>query len=82
MPSKKTHRVQLTKTARNRSVRTFVRKRITKARQAINEQEGDVTEFARDAVRALDRAASKGVIHKNNAARRKSRLMRKLSATG
>jgi small subunit ribosomal protein S20 len=32
------------------------------------------------AVRALDKAASKGVIHKNNAARRKSRLMKRLSA--
>jgi small subunit ribosomal protein S20 len=32
-----------------------------------------------EAVRALDKAASKGVIHRNNAARRKSRLMKKLN---
>jgi small subunit ribosomal protein S20 len=32
------------------------------------------------AIRALDKAAEKGIIHKNNAARRKSRLMRKLNA--
>lgn len=32
------------------------------------------------AVRALDKAAGKGIIHKNNAARRKSRLMHKLNA--
>jgi small subunit ribosomal protein S20 len=31
------------------------------------------------AIRALDRAAEKGVLHRNNAARRKSRLMRKLT---
>jgi small subunit ribosomal protein S20 len=33
-----------------------------------------------DAVKALDKAASKGIIHKNNAARRKSRLMKQLVA--
>jgi small subunit ribosomal protein S20 len=32
------------------------------------------------AVKALDKAAEKGVIHKNNAARRKSRLMKRLAA--
>jgi small subunit ribosomal protein S20 len=32
------------------------------------------------AVKALDKAAEKGVIHKNNAARRKSRLMKQLAA--
>ncbi len=31
------------------------------------------------AIRALDKAAEKGIIHKNNAARRKSRLMRHLA---
>jgi small subunit ribosomal protein S20 len=40
-------------------------------------------EQAREAVRvaasALDKAAEKGIIHKNNAARRKSRLMRQLN---
>jgi len=33
-----------------------------------------------EAIRALDKAAEKGVLHKNNAARRKSRLMRSLAA--
>jgi len=32
------------------------------------------------AIKALDKAASKGVIHKNNAARRKSRLVKKLNS--
>lgn len=57
--------------------RTFVKK----ARQAID---GGVIDDARkttlEAVRALDKAAEKGVIHKNNAARRKSRLMKHLAA--
>ncbi|MBN1123199.1 MAG: 30S ribosomal protein S20 [Anaerolineae bacterium] len=36
-------------------------------------------EAVRQAVQALDQAASKGVIHKNNASRRKSRLMKQLA---
>jgi small subunit ribosomal protein S20 len=35
----------------------------------------------REAIRTLDKAAVKGIIHKNNAARRKSRLMKKLNAS-
>ncbi len=34
----------------------------------------------KDAISALDKAAQKGVIHKNNAARRKGRLMKQLAA--
>ena len=56
--------------------RTFVRR----ARQAIEEGEvQDARQATRAAISALDRAAEKGVIHKNNAARRKSRLMRRLA---
>jgi small subunit ribosomal protein S20 len=39
----------------------------------------EAREAAQMAVSALDKAAEKGIIHKNNAARRKSRLMRQLS---
>ncbi len=57
--------------------RTFVKK----ARRSI---EGGGLDAAREATRmaisALDKAAEKGVIHKNNAARRKSRLMKRLVA--
>jgi len=54
------------------SARTFVRK----AQSAIRNEETETAESdVLKAIRALDKAASKGVIHKNNAARRKSRLM-------
>lgn len=66
---------------RNRVVRGRARTYVKKAQTSI--AEGDV-ESARDATRLaaseLDRAAERGVIHKNNAARRKSRLMKKLNA--
>jgi small subunit ribosomal protein S20 len=64
----------------NRSIKSLVKTQITKARQAI-EEEVDAEDAVRAAVSALDRAAKKGVIHPNNAARRKSRLMKQLNAT-
>lgn len=65
----------------NQAVRTKTRTFTKRARQAI--QAGDVA-AAEEAVKAaasqLDKAVSKGVIHQNNAARRKSRLMKQLAA--
>ncbi|GAB4479599.1 MAG: 30S ribosomal protein S20 [Anaerolineae bacterium] len=65
---------------RNRLHRTTARTMVKRARVAIagGEMETSV-EAVREAVRALDKAASKGVIHKNNASRRKSRLMKHLA---
>jgi len=65
----------------NRSIKSLVRTRVTKARQAItgNASVEDAQEAVRLAVSELDRAAKKGVIHRNNAARRKSRLMKQLN---
>ena len=57
--------------------RTFVKK----ARLAIEEKDAETAaEATKQAVSALDKAAEKGTIHKNNAARRKSRLMKRLAA--
>jgi small subunit ribosomal protein S20 len=64
----------------NRMVKSIVKTQITKARQAINAGEENAEEAVRAAVSELDRAAKKGVIHHNNAARRKSRLMKQLNA--
>ena len=63
----------------NRSIKSLVKTQITKARQAIATDE-DAEAAVRTAVSELDRAAKKGVIHRNNAARRKSRLMKLLNA--
>lgn len=65
---------------RNRIHRGRARTEIKKARKVI--ASGDLTasvEAVRQAVKWIDHAASKGVIHKNNAARRKSRLMKRLA---
>ena len=63
----------------NRVYRGATRTYIKKALTAIEEGEFETAQEATQAaIIALDRAAAKGVIHKNNAARRKSRLMKQL----
>lgn len=65
----------------NRVVRGRARTLVNKARLALAGGEKEATvESVRLAVSALDRAAQDGVIHKNNAARRKSRLMKRLNS--
>jgi small subunit ribosomal protein S20 len=64
----------------NRSIKSLVRTSITKARNSIAAGDENSEEAVRTAISELDRAAKKGVIHRNNAARRKSRLMKRLNA--
>ena len=66
---------------RNRVYRGKARTYIRDAQLAIETGEVDkAREATIMAVSALDKAAEKGVIHKNNASRRKSRIMRRLAA--
>ena len=66
---------------RNKAVKSELKTRVKNAVKAAAEPEqGD--EALRLAVKRLDMAAAKGVIHKNQAARRKSRLMKKINAAG
>ncbi|HET9110746.1 MAG TPA: 30S ribosomal protein S20 [Ktedonobacterales bacterium] len=80
--AKKRMRIEEKRRLRNNTVKSTVRTYLSKARHAIvAAPEGEMTEAAiREAVSNLDKAASKGVIHRNNAARRKSRLMARLHA--
>jgi small subunit ribosomal protein S20 len=71
---------------RNRGVRSEVKTLIVKARKALATGAGSSAETrvsdTVEALRALDRAASKRILHPNNAARRKSRLARQLAKLG
>lgn len=71
---------------RNLAVRSELKSTIVKTRTAIRQAEATTaTDLTRKASRLLDKAASKGVIHKRQAARRKSRIARqaaKLSSSG
>ena len=80
--AKKQARAGVRRAVRNRAVRSEVKTKVVKARRTLTG--GPVAESERyaialDAIRALDRAASKGVLHRNNAGRRKARLAKQLS---
>jgi len=83
--AKKQVRAGVRRSARNRGVRSEVKTMVVKARRSFAESpvaESDRAAVTVDAIRALDRAAAKGIVHRNNAARRKSRLMRQLVKLG
>jgi small subunit ribosomal protein S20 len=62
--------------ANNRILLGGSRTAVKRARVAINTGDENAAEALREAMSTLDRAARKGIIHPNNAARRKSRLMK------
>ena|SRR5919204_1296427 len=80
--AKKEARASVGRTLRNRSVRSAVKTGVVKARRAIAEGGEGSAEAALAAISELDRAAEKGILHPNNAARRKSRLMKRLNGAG
>jgi len=64
---------------RNKSMRSAVKTSLIKAENLISKKEAEATSAEMiQAASILDRAAKKGVMHPNQAARRKSRLMKKL----
>lgn len=65
---------------RNKAVKSELKTRTKTALKSAGTENAD--EAVRLAVKRLDMAAAKGVIHKNQAARRKSRLMKKVNAAG
>ena len=65
---------------RNKAVKSELKTRTKTALKSAGTESAD--EAVRMAVKRLDMAAAKGVIHKNQAARRKSRLMKKVNAAG
>jgi small subunit ribosomal protein S20 len=66
---------------RNKAVRSELKTRTKNAVVAVETDADDADERVREAMRTIDKAASKGVIHKNAAARRKSRLAKRVSVS-
>jgi small subunit ribosomal protein S20 len=62
---------------RNKAVRSELRTRVKRAESAVGTENADAA--VRTAVSKIDKAATTGVIHKNAAARKKSRLMKRLA---
>jgi small subunit ribosomal protein S20 len=73
----KRNRQTIKRQARNKAVRSELRTRTKKANAAIAEDVTSADEEIRLAVKRIDKAGAKGVIHKNQAANRKSRLMKR-----
>jgi len=74
--AKKRVRASLRKRDRNRSTRSAVKTLVSRARRpAVPDAASLTSEEVRRAISALDKAAEKGVLHANNASRRKARLM-------
>ena len=73
----KRNRQTLKRQARNKSVRSELRTRTKRAIAAIESGAENSDEALRLAVKRIDKAAAKGVIHKNQAANRKPRLMKR-----
>ncbi|HYM71086.1 MAG TPA: 30S ribosomal protein S20 [bacterium] len=74
----KRKRQAIVRTARNQAVRSQLKTLVKKAREAAATSTDDL----RAALRALDSAARKGVVHRNTAARKKSRLMKRVARAG
>ena len=78
--AKKRIRSDSRKAIRNRAKKSDLNTSIRNARDALSGNDFEAAqEEVMSAVSKLDRAAEKGVIHRNNAARRKSRLMKGLT---
>jgi len=76
----KRNRQTIKRAERNKAVRSELKTRTKVAAAAATEGAENAAELTRLAVKRIDMAAAKGVIHKNAANRKKSRLMKKLTA--
>ncbi len=64
---------------RNKAVKSSLKTAVRKFRNAADAGASDVAELAKEASRELDKAVSKGVIHKNQAANRKASIAKRAS---
>ncbi len=78
--AKKRVKVLATKTLRNKAINTSLKTDIKKANIALDANAENKAEAVRVAIRAIDKASAKGILHKNTAARKKSALAHKLNA--
>ena len=79
--AQKRHRQSLKRRDRNQAVRSRIRTFVRHVRESIEASDvGEATERLRRATRAIDKAVTKGVLHRNTASRKISRLTRALRA--
>lgn len=71
--------VNATKAARNKATNSALKTAIKKANAAIDSNDAAKADAVKVAVKKIDQAAAKGLLHKNNAAHKKSQLVNKLN---
>ena len=79
--AKKRVKVIATKTAQNKATKSALKTAVKKAYVAIDTNADNKQEAVRLATKKIDQAVAKGLLHKNNAARKKSALVSKLNAS-
>lgn len=79
--AKKRVKVIATKTARNKATKSALRTAVKKAYYAVDTNADNKTEAVRLAIKKIDQAAAKGILHKNTASRSKSSLAKRLNAS-
>jgi small subunit ribosomal protein S20 len=79
---KKRNRQNEKRRVRNKGVRSELKTRVKVAVQAVADGDASATEAVKAAQKRIDKAAASGVIHKNAAARRTSRLMKRAAKSG
>lgn len=77
--AKKRVRIAAVKTARNKSTKSALKTAIKKANAAIDANAANKVELVNYAFKKIDQAVAKNILHKNNAARKKSALARALA---
>jgi small subunit ribosomal protein S20 len=80
--AEKSARSSARKAQRNKAVKSGVKSKVTRAEKLVAAKKGEEANTAvTEAISSLDKAAKRKVIHANTAARKKSRLMKKLNAS-
>lgn len=79
--AKKRVKVIATKTAQNKETKSALKTAVKKAYIAVENNADNKAEAVRFAVKKIDQAAAKGILHKNKAARAKSNLAKRLNAS-
>lgn len=78
--AKKRVKVIAAKSLQNKTVRTDLRTQIKKANLSLENGDADKAAQVRVAIKKIDKAVAKGILHKNTAARKKSALDKKLAS--
>lgn len=78
--AKKELRKSKSRTARNEQVRQEIKKMVKGGRRAVDAKTAEAVDMVKQTIKTLDKAVKKGVIKKNTASRKKSRLQKRLNA--